>query len=205
MELNPDSKKNTSALCMKNHYSLNDELYTPAKLVNVILPYLEMWTEEFRDCKGYKPVIWCPFDTEDSEFVRVLKEKGYNVTFSHLNTDQNFFEYEPENWDIAISNPPFSTKKKIFERLFNFQKPFAMLCNEMIINYQEIANMFSKHNIQMLCPDKKVSFNGKTSSFATGYFCWMFLPNDLIFTHMEDNNSGKNFVPAKLFKDREKK
>lgn len=205
MELEQNSKKDISAMCMKNHYKLNDELYTPEKLVNIILPFLEMWETRFFSKNKRDPIIWCPFDTEDSEFVRVLKKKHrYKVVYSHINNDQDFFNYEPENWDIAISNPPFSQKMKIFKRLFNFNKPFVMLCNEMIINYQEVANLFIGYEIQMLCPDKKVSFNGKTSSFACGYFCWKFLPRDLIFCHLEDNNSGKNFVPAKLFRAKEK-
>ncbi|MCQ2577514.1 MAG: hypothetical protein MJ176_03170 [Treponema sp.] len=204
MELDQNSKKDTSALCMKNHYKLNDELYTPVKLVKILLPFLEIWAKDFIQNQGRNPVIWCPFDTEDSEFVRVFQEYGYTVTYSHLNTNQNFFEYEPEVWDIAISNPPFSQKMDIFKRLFNFNKPFVMLCNEMIINYQIVANLFTKYEIQLLAPDKKVSFNGKTSSFATGYFCWNFLPKDLVFVHMEDNNSGKNFEPAKMFKDKQK-
>lgn len=201
MELDQNSKKDTSALCMKNHYKLNDELYTPAKLVDIILPYVKDIYNIYRPVLGRDPIFWCPFDTEDSEFVRVLRdEHKYNVVFSHISEGKDFFNYEPEKWDIAISNPPFSKKMDIFKRLLNFGKPFAMLCNEMIINYQEVANLFTNYEIQLLAPDKKVSFNGKTSSFACGYFCWKFLPRDLIFVHMEDNNSGKYFVPAKLFR-----
>lgn len=200
MELK-EKKIDKSAMCMRNHYRKRDELYTPEKLVRIILPYLKIWAEKNKA----DPVIWCPFDTEDSEFVRVLTRENYKVVHSHINTDQNFFDYEPDQWDIAISNPPFSLKMDIFKRLFNFNKPFVMLCNEMIINYQEVANLFLGYEIQMLCPDKKVSFDGYTSSFACGYFCWRFLPRDLIFCHMEDNNTGKNFIPAKLFKDREEK
>lgn len=200
MELDQNSKKNTSALCMKNHYKLNDELYTPAKLVDIILPYLREWADNFKRENGRSAIIWCPFDTEDSEFVRVLVAQGYNVKFSHISSGGDFFVYQPFYWDIAISNPPFSKKMDIFKRLFNFGKPFVMLCNEMIINYQEVANLFIDYEIQLLAPDKKISFNGKTSSFACGYFCWKFLPRDLIFVHMEDNNSGKYFVPAKLFR-----
>lgn len=186
---------------MKNHYEVRDELYTPAKLVEVIVPYLKKWAESFSKENNREPVIWCPFDVEDSEFVRVIRDKyGYNVVFSHLSEGKDFFTYEPKIWDIAISNPPFSKKMDIFRRLFNFEKPFAMICNEMIINYQEVAHLFTKYQIQLLAVDKKISYNGKTSSFATGYFCWKFLPRDLIFVHMEDNNSGKYFVPAKLFR-----
>ena len=29
-------------------------------------------------------IIWCPFDKEDSEFVKVLTEQGYKVVYSHI-------------------------------------------------------------------------------------------------------------------------
>lgn len=201
MELNGVKKRKRS---LKRCYSPHDELYTPAKLVKILVPYLHVWSFDFKKEHDRSPIIWCPFDTEDSEFVRVLCNEGFNVKFSHINNGGNFFTYEPFNWDIPISNPPFSKKMDIFGRLFELGKPFAMLCNEMIINYQEVANLFTQYEIQMLCPDKKISFDGNTSSFATGYFCWKFLPSDLIFCHMEDNNSGKFFEPAKMFKDKQK-
>lgn len=205
MEFDERQEKDISALCMKNHYKVNDELYTPKKLVDILKPYLSAWAKKFEGENNRPPVIWCPFDTVDSEYVITLGEWGYTVIYSHIADDKDFFTYEPTTWDIAISNPPFSKKMDIFHRLFNFGKPFVMLCNEMIINYQEVANLFTKYEIQMLCPDKKCSFTGTTSSFACGYFCWKFLPSNLIFCHMEDNNTGVNFVPAKLFKDRKEK
>lgn len=45
--------------------SKTDEYYTPTYAVNVILPYISKFKH-----------IWCPFDTEDSEFVKVLKAGG---------------------------------------------------------------------------------------------------------------------------------
>ena len=48
------------------------------------------------------------------------------------------------------------------------------------------------------CPFDKVSFDGRTSSFNTSYFCNRLLPHDLIFTHLEHNNTGRNFVGSKI-------
>lgn len=172
---------------LKRAFNKNDELYTPKKLVDIIIPYIPK-----------DKVIWCPFDTESSEYVFALKELGVNVEYSHISLGQDFFKYEPKKWDIAISNPPFSLKKKVFERLFILQKPFAMLMNIMAINYQEIGNLFYENPIQMLIPDKKVSFDGNTSSFCSGYICKDFLPRDLIFCHMNDNNTGKFFEKSRM-------
>lgn len=62
--------------------SKSDEWYTPKEAVEIILPYLKR--------KGYKSV-WCPFDKEHSEFVKVLTENGYKVIHTHIENGQDFF------------------------------------------------------------------------------------------------------------------
>ena len=63
--------------------SKNDEFYTPKYAIRPIMKYIP---------KNSK--IWCPFDTEDSNYVKLLKEAGtlscihiYQIekTFSILN------------------------------------------------------------------------------------------------------------------------
>lgn len=81
-------------------FNKKDEYYTPPILVKPILKYLKP-----------KSTIWCPFDTEDSEFVIQLKEQGHKVIYSHIWYGQDFFSYEPtEHYDYIISNPPFTKK-----------------------------------------------------------------------------------------------
>lgn len=167
----------------------NDELYTPSILVYPIIKYI-------------KPnnIIWCPFDTEESEFVLILKENGFKVIYSHIWNNKNFFNYLPENYDCIISNPPFSLKLKVLERLYELNKPFAILMGLPILNYQEIGNFFYIQNsdLQLLIFNKKVSFDGKTSSFNNSYFCRNFLPKDIIFETLSHNNTGKNFIGSRM-------
>lgn len=60
----------------------------------------------------------------------------------------------------------------------------------MAINYQQIGNLLSKfERIGFIVPDKKVSFNGKTSSFCSGYVTNLFNKN--IFINLPHNNTGK--------------
>ena len=175
----------------KNGFKKRDEYYTPKILVEPILKYINK-----------DDVIWCPFDTENSEFVHILKENGNEVIYSHINYGQDFFEYEPkEHYDIIISNPPFTKKLEVFNRLFDIGKPFAMIMNLTVLNYQIIGNYFIDKNIQLLIVDKKVSFNGNTSSFNSSYFCYNLLPKDLIFTNIAHNNSKKNYTPSRMYQD----
>jgi len=172
---------------MKNK---NDERYTPPILVKPILKYIKP-----------KSTIWCPFDTEDSEFVIAFKELGYDVIYTHIDNGEDFFEYEPSvDYDYIISNPPFSKKLKVLERLYKLNKPFAMLMNIECLNYQIVGEFFLDKDLQLLIVDKKVSFDGNTASFNTSYFCKDILPKDLIFEHLENNNTGSNFIPSRMMK-----
>ena len=189
---------------LRKVFNVADEYYTPKILVNVLKDYITLWHTKFINTEKREPIFWCPFDTENSEFVIFLKENNYKYIYTHLNNGQDFFDIKPE-FDIAISNPPFSKKIDVFNRLFEFKKPFAMVINLMIINYQTIGDLLVEKNVQLLIPNKKVSYNGATSSFNSAYLCKDLLPSDLIFCKIENNNTGKKFIPSRMYKDMESK
>lgn len=171
----------------KSMRNANDERYTPPILVEPIIPFVQKhWT------------VWCPFDTNDSEFVIQLHRNGNQVIATHIWNGQDFFAYEPGHYDCIISNPPFSRKLEVLARCYELDKPFAMLLNLECLNYQEVGTFFLNRPLQLLIPDKKVSFDGRTSSFNTSYFCNRLLPHDLMFAHLEHNNTGRNFVSSKM-------
>ena len=171
-----------------NSFKKQDEFYTPRILVEPIIKYLKP-----------KSTVWCPFDTENSEFVLCLKENGFKVIYSHIKYNQDFFDYEPdEDYDCIVSNPPFSKKLKVFDRLYRLNKPFAMVCGLPILNYQEVGEFFLDKELQLLIVDKKVSFDGNMASFNNSYFCRRILPRDLMFVHLEHNNSGKHFTASRM-------
>jgi len=167
-------------------FNKKDEYYTPAIMVYPIIEYLKAGS-----------TIWCPFDTEDSEFVRVFKASGFKVIHSHIWEGLDFFEYEPsEPYDYIISNPPFTKKIEILERLYNLNKPFAMILGLTILNYQVVGKFFLDKNLELLIFDKKVSFDGNTASFNCSYFCNGILPIGLTFYHLPHNNTKENFIPS---------
>lgn len=169
-------------------FNEKDEYYTPPILVGAIVKYIKP-----------NSTVWCPFDTEDSEFVIMLKEAGHKVIYSHIWYGQDFFEYEPnEPYDCIISNPPFTRKLDVFKRLYELDKPFAMVCGLPILNYQEIGEFFVGKDLQLLIVDKKVSFDGNTASFNNSYFCKDILPQDIMFEHLPHNNSKQNFVGSRM-------
>lgn len=165
-----------------------DELYTPAILVEPIAQYI------------HNKTVWCPFDTENSEFVLAL-QKNNTVIHTHIKDGYDFFKYEPDHYDVIVSNPPFSKKLDVLYRLQNLGKPYAMLFPTTMINYQCIANYFVGNLPQMLIPDKKVSFNGKTASFSCTYFCKDVLPFSVGFVPLAHNNTNKHYVPSRMHED----
>lgn len=170
-------------------FNEKDEYYTPKILVDVIVPHIKAGS-----------TVWCPFDTHNSEFVRAFKV-NHKVIYSHIWEGKDFFRYEPENYDFIVSNPPFTRKLEVLQRLYDLDKPFAMVLPLPMLNYQEVGNFFLDKSLQLLIVDKKVSFDGNTASFNNSYFCNKILPKDLMFAHLENNNSRKHFVPSEMFKD----
>jgi len=135
-------------------------------------------------------VIWCPFDKEDSEYVKIFKQNGNKVINSHLDNNQDFFSYEPnEDWDVIISNPPFSNKRQFFERAMSFNKPFCLLMTAQWLNDAAPVQLFLNHNrnLQLIHFDKRIIFKGyKTQPpFNSIYFCSDFLPKDNILLNLD--------------------
>lgn len=179
----------------KRAFNVQDNYNTPSILINMLVPYLRKWEIDFVNENGYRPLIWLPFDTEDSQYYKILKENVFQVIRSHLNDGKDFFNYQPGQFDLIVSNPPFSIKDKIFTRcIYELKRPFVLLMNMMAINYQNISGIFSSVNpkIQFIIPDKKVSFDGNTSSFCSGYVCYDFIDHTE-FVHLPHNNSHNNF------------
>lgn len=163
----------------------SDEVYTPAYAVKPIIKYIDRGNKSFY-------TIWCPFDKEDSEFVKLIRAAGHKVIASHIDNGENFFEYEPkEYYDYIISNPPFSIKDDILKRLFELKKPYAMLLPLPVLQGQKRFPYIK--NCEALIFDKRINYYKdiekkeiqKGVSFASIYLCKDFLPESLIFEELE--------------------
>lgn len=167
-------------------FNKNDEYYTPAYAVYPILDYLKP-----------KSIIWCPFDTADSNFVKVLKKEGFEVIYGHISTGQDFFKIPVPECDYIISNPPYSLKGQIFKRLYEINKPFAMLINfQGIFDHKERFSMFKNNGVEMLWLSPRVNYikvAGEKASgvpFQSGYLCHGVLNNLLEFKSLDKNLSA---------------
>lgn len=159
----------------------SDEYFTPREAVLPIIKYID---------RGNKPqyTVWCPFDSEESEYVKCIRAAGHKVIATHIDNGQNFFYYEPdESYDVIISNPPFSLKDDVLKRLNELGKPYAMLLPLPTLQGQKRFDYLQ--GSEVLIFDKRINFwqdeahnrMAKGVAFASIYVCKDFLPEKLIF------------------------
>ena len=157
----------------------NDECYTPLYGVKPILKYIP------KDV-----IVWCPFDTFESHFVKEISKTNKVVT-SHKWTGQDFFNYEPDEWDVIISNPPFTNKRKYFERALSFDKPFALIMTNTWLNDSAPKQLFKDKDLQLLMFDKRMKFvspDGRDNdkiTFSSSYYCYNFLPKQIVMEELD--------------------
>jgi hypothetical protein len=156
----------------------NDECYTPANYVKPILQFIPEHA-----------IVWCPFDTEDSEFVKEIRNAGHRVIHSHIRDGKDFYVWQPdEPWDCIVSNPPFTGKRKIFERALSFNKPFALIMSNTWLNDSAPKQLFKEKDLQLLMFEKRMEFiqtgdrPKNKVTFSSSYYCWNFLPKQILMT-----------------------
>ena len=169
----------------------DDESYTFDYCVEPIIKYIP------KDA-----IVWCPFDKEHSGFVRLIRANGNSVIYSHIDDGKDFFKYEPKEWDIIVSNPPFKNKRLFFERALSFNKPFALIMTNAWLNDSAPKKLFKDKDLELLMFTNRMLFlqNGKIDtrvSFSSSYYCWNFLPKQLMVEELMTPTEFKKIFEAK--------
>ena len=152
----------------------NDELYTPKYAVTPLLKYLP------KDIK-----IWECTDFGQSNITNVLVGGGYNV----LSTKKENFDFLKDkadfDFDMIITNPPYSLKDEFIKKCYEYGKPFCLLLPITALEGIERGKLWRKYGIDLLVFDKRNEFMGKSCYFNTSWFCWKVLPKQLIFEELK--------------------
>lgn len=161
-----------------------DEYYTPPYAIQPLLKYVPK-----------TGIVWCPFDTEDSFFVKMLRAHGLEVIATHISTGTDFFlSVPPKDFDYIISNPPFSLKTEVFERLFELNHRFAMLVGVVgLFESKKRFEMFKNNDWDIMYLDKRVAFFedykhpvlSLNPPFSSVYITKGFLPSRIVFETVE--------------------
>ena len=161
----------------------NDEFYTPPYAIEPILKYVKP-----------NSTIWCPFDEEQSLFVQMFRNEGHQVIATHINTGTDFFDCEVPDCDYIISNPPYSCKGDVLQRLFEIGKPFAMLVGVVgLFESQKRFDMFKSNDFEILYMSRRVAYFKDYSEqkpslnppFSSVYVCSKVLPKQIVFEEIK--------------------
>lgn len=120
---------------------LSDEWYTPMDVVMFIKNNIDI---------GDKKVI-CPFDSENSNFVKLFPDSIYGI--------RDFME-EDYDYDIVITNPPFSFKFDILEKIVASGKECILVFPETAIFSVTFFNLVKKYGFKyrIYSPKQRIYF-----------------------------------------------
>lgn len=165
---------------MQRQKAKTDEWYTPENAVLAIEPYIRQFDK-----------VWCPFDKEESNFVKILS-KNHEVVYTHIENGGDFFNTY-KDCDVIVSNPPFSKRNEIYKRLFELGKPFAMVGNMAgLFDAKARMDMFKKYQYEILVMYPRVKFINpenlelKSPTYQSGYICHGILPQKIVLKDLND-------------------
>lgn len=163
-------KKNSRLNYKGNAVKFKDDDYeTPKQILETLLPYIK----DFK--KIYDPFYCTGRVKKDWE---ELDKICYNEKLDA------FDRTPPEDFDITISNIPFSMKEKCMKLFFDLGKPFIILMPIDAMGSVWINKYFDK--LQIIIPHKRLHFSkngelGKGSWFDTCFYCYgLNLSKDII-------------------------
>ena len=159
-------------------FSKHDDYMTPKSAWDSIKEFIP---EEYK-------VIYEPFYGDGKSGI-ILKELMARKTIIHENVD--FYEYSTKyNYDMILSNPPFSDAKKIMPKMLEIDKPFILLMPSSKIN-TSYFRAWKEKGIQIIIPRKRISFikmkDGEYvesigANFDCFYYCYkMNLEKDILW------------------------
>ena len=130
-----------------NNYS--DEWYTDQPTVDKCLELL---------APTFGSIVMCPFDSEDSLFVKTLLSKGHQVIHSITDYLTNNYEY-----DYLVTNPPFSIKDSVIERVFQSGKRAVLILPLDSLGGVKRHSLYQQYEYpHIYIPTRRVSYYDQT-------------------------------------------
>jgi len=119
-------------------------------------------------------VIYEPFYL-DGKAKNYLNELGYDNV---IHNNEDFFEnYDKYDYDLIITNPPYTIKKRIFKKLYEINKPFIVIVPISTITKLFIKEIFKTdiERLQMIIPNRRMQFEKNGNQLKRCYFDCVFL------------------------------
>ena len=138
----------------KNVYS--DEWYTDQATVDKAIVLLQ---------PAPNSVVMCPYDTENSLFVKTLKMRGHVV----ISGIDNFLEEDSYQFDYLITNPPFSIKDKVIEQIYKYKKPSLLILPLDTLGGVKRGQLYEENGAPfVVIPRRRISYYDQEMVKRTG-------------------------------------
>lgn len=141
----------------------------------------------FKDLQEFKPfnmqTIYDPF-FNDGKAKEYLQNVFVDCNIIHEKKDA--FSWLPE-YDIIITNPPFTLKNKVFTWLIELDKPFMVLLPVNLLCNKGFRKIRGFDKIQYIIPNGRYNFEiqgkqSKSNWFNVIWYCYKCdLPNQVNF------------------------
>ena len=155
----------------------NDEIYTKLNDADQLVEYLV--NNKIID---FNTKILLPFNDFVPGSDNITNSLGCHGFNNLYGSKIDFYELSKtfKNYDIIISNPPFSKRTKLFTRLMELDKPFILLQPIQAFNNNSFIKMLCEKSddFGFLCPKNRMVFivNGvekdKTTAFYSFWLCY---------------------------------
>tara|TARA_R100001594_G_scaffold134000_1_gene174920 strand:+ start:24 stop:518 length:495 start_codon:yes stop_codon:yes gene_type:complete len=158
---------------MKWKYVKNDDWETPIEYWKLLVPYIKK-----------DKIIYDPFYMNGK-----AKEKWEELGYKCIHKEEDFFKADPpiEKNIIICSNPPYSKRNKVLQRLIEWEKPFIMLMPITTLCYIKTQRII-KDKIQIIIPNIYKGFinnKGQQTRSPPFYLCYICfklnLEKDIIY------------------------
>ena len=139
-----------------------DEFYTPKEAIEPILKYLDK-----------DKLYWECTDFGNSNIRKVLVENGYKIIATRKE-EFDFLKDDPLfNFDVIITNPPYSIKDEFIKRCYELGKPFLLLLPITALSGKERNKLYKKNGLELIILNKRINFmkDKNNVSFNTSWFC----------------------------------
>ena len=148
-----------------------------------------VWEEVAQFISTKDDVVWEPFVSS----THYSKSCWENLDIQCIETESDFFETTmPSGCTLLVSNPPFSRKFDVLERVFeeNIQR-FALVFPANTYASASVKRLIQKYNVndlQLYVPSKRMNFRSvvdpekkSRAGFDSVFICRNFLPRQLVF------------------------
>jgi hypothetical protein len=143
----------------------SDIFKTPAYAVRMLYPYIR---------KEWK--IWECADDNNGRIVQTLRGDGYDVVGTDILSGFDFLSplMPSPDFDMILTNPPYSIKDEWIARCYELGKPWALLLPIAALGEQDRVRMYKENGIQLLLPPGRINFETPSGegSGAWQYHAW---------------------------------